>query len=249
MNSKKCNSAFAEKCAGKDVRTQILLAGRAHPAAMAAASELVIERALGAPNADDTEEIRALRKALTEKLPQDVKARLSTGVSSPDNQNMLASLKKDFFVEIRNAVMNVPPKNSDGTNNSLYEASSVFKHFSDRGIVKLDYNEGSKFSQGDCAHAGTFMRPERIIVGRKMGQLYRFQTRTTADSASAGAVTEALVLPARANAVAICRDKEECLVFAQRLHFKAWFCIFWRNNASVLEHACLHVLVASREFC
>ena len=33
------------------------------------------------------------------------------------------------------------------------------------GRVKLDYNEGSKFSKGDSAHAGTFMRPERIIVG------------------------------------------------------------------------------------
>ncbi len=189
---KKNNPALAEKCAGKDLRAQILLAGRAHPAAMAAASELVIERAMGEPNADDTAEIRALRNALAEKLPQEVKSRLANGVSSLENQNALATLKKDFFVEIRDAVMSVGPKNADGTANSLYNASPVFRHFSDRAIVKLDYNEGCKFSKGDCAHAGTFMRPERIIVGRKMGQIYRFQTRTTADKASAGAVTEAL---------------------------------------------------------
>ncbi len=69
-NLKLKSPALAEKCAGKDLRTQILIAGRAHPAAMAAASELVIERALGEPNADDAKEICALRKALAEKLPQ-----------------------------------------------------------------------------------------------------------------------------------------------------------------------------------
>ena len=189
---KQKSQALNDKCMGKDLRTQILIAGRAHPAAMAAASELVIERALGAPNADDTKEIRALRKALTEKLPQDIRSQLEGAVSDPVNKAILTLVKKDFFVEIRDAVMNIGPKNTDGSDNSLYQASSVFKHFSDRGIVKLDYNEGSKFSKGDSAHAGTFMRPERIIVGRKMGQLYRFQTRTTADSASSGAVTEAL---------------------------------------------------------
>ena len=68
----------------------------------------------------------------------------------------------------------------------------MFKHFTDRAIVKLDYNEGSKFSSGDSAHAGTFMRPERVILGRKMGQIYRFTSRQSADTISAGAVTEAL---------------------------------------------------------
>ena len=191
---KKNNSTLAKACVGKDIRTQILLAGRAHPAAMAAASELVIERALGAPNADDTAQIRALRKALSEKLPPETLSRLSGAVSSPDNQNLLATVKKDFFVEIRDAVMNIGPKNADDSKNAIYEASSVFRHFNERGIVKLDYNEGSKFSTGDSAHAGTFMRPERIIAGRGSikGQIYRFQTRTTADNASAGAVTEAL---------------------------------------------------------
>ena len=37
--------AFAGKCQGKSVREQILLAGRAHPAGMAAAAELLIQEA------------------------------------------------------------------------------------------------------------------------------------------------------------------------------------------------------------
>ena len=36
------------------------------------------------------------------------------------------------------------------------------------------------------------MRPERVILGRKMGQIYRFTSRQSADTISAGAVTEAL---------------------------------------------------------
>ena len=90
--------------------------------------------------------------------------------------------------------MSVRPKNADGTPNAIYGKSPVFQHFTDRTIVKLDYNEGDKFSSGDAAHAGTFMRPERILASRKpvLGQIYRFQTRASADDISAGAVTEAL---------------------------------------------------------
>ena len=197
-NLKLANQHLAEKCAGKDKRTQILLAGRAHPAAMAAAAELLLEKAAQlvldakaeGKSIDDMKDVspavKKLAKAVKNQFQSTNDLNALAHLGEKTNKALLHEAKVELFTAIRDAVMNV----KDG--DAEYEASPVFKHFAERGIVKLDYNEGSKFSSGDTAHAGTFMRPERIIVGRKMGQLYRFQTRTTADHASAGAVTEAL---------------------------------------------------------
>ena len=191
--------AFAAACEGKTVREQVLLAGRAHPAAMAAASELLIEEAAklvrggpgAVPNAPDA--VKALATAFKNYFanPNDIE-KLSQISGGTCDKALLAETKKSLFIDIRDAVMSMGPKNADGTDNVLYARSPVFKHFTDRAIVKLDYNEGSKFSSGDSAHAGTFMRPERVILGRKMGQIYRFTSRQSADTISAGAVTEAL---------------------------------------------------------
>ena len=205
---KEKDPAFAAACEGKTMREQILLAGRAHPAAMAAASELLIEEAAKlvrgeghAPARPDAQErvppapdaVKALATALKNYFtnPKDIE-KLSQISGGTCDKALLDETKKNLFVDIRDAVMSMGPKNADGTDNVLYARSPVFKRFTDRAIVKLDYNEGSKFSSGDSAHAGTFMRPERVILGRKMGQIYRFTSRQSADTISAGAVTEAL---------------------------------------------------------
>ena len=203
------DKAFAKKCEGKTVREQILLAGRAHPAAMAVASELLIEEAAklvrgeaagkglpalpgdAAQNAPDA--VKALAKAIKNYFANanDIE-KLSQISDGNCGKALLDEVKKNLFVDIRDAVMSMGPKNADGSDNALYSRTAVFKHFSDRAIVKLDYSESSKFSKGDTASAGTFMRPERVAIGRKMGQLYRFTSRQSADTISAGAVTEAL---------------------------------------------------------
>ena len=194
---KEKDPAFAAACEGKTVREQILLAGRAHPAAMAAASELLIEEAAklvrGEGRAPAPDAVKALATALKNYFtnPKDIE-QLSQISGGTCDKALLDETKKNLFVDIRDAVMSMGPKNADGTDNVLYARSPVFKHFTDRAIVKLDYNEGSKFSSGDSAHAGTFMRPERVVLGRKMGQIYRFTSRQSADTISAGAVTEAL---------------------------------------------------------
>ena len=200
------DQAFVEKCEGKSHRDQILLAGRAHPAAMAAAAELLIEEA-----AKLAIEAKAKGKTIDEMKAPDAVKNLAKAIKgycsdagsmeslskiSEDgcDKALLDKVKKELFTDIRDAVMGVEAKNPDGTDSALYARSPVFKHFSDRAIVKLDYNEGCKFSSGDSAHAGTFMRPERILNSRKpiLGQIYRFTSRQSADTISAGAVTEAL---------------------------------------------------------
>ena len=193
------DKALAAKCEGKSLREQILIAGRAHPAAMAAAAELLIENAAKLvidagregksidemPGASDA--VKSLAKAIKERFgtsANDLAALAS--LDAKGSKAVLREAKLDLFTDIRDAVMSVKEGDAE------YKACTVFKHFTDRAIIKLDYNEGNKFSSGDSAHAGTFMRPERVAVGRKMGQIYRFQTRSTADKISAGAVTEAL---------------------------------------------------------
>ncbi|MBQ3683503.1 MAG: hypothetical protein II922_10605 [Succinimonas sp.] len=169
---KNVNPALAEKCAGKSVRDQIMLCGRAHPACMSAVAEFIIEREMGNPES-------RLSKAFFEKRGH---------LNNQENwQNAgMDFIKKEFFSEIRDAILSVSDKDPD------YEKSPMFQHFSDRHIVKLDYNENCRIVNYSKGSAGKFMRPERIITGRKFGQIYRLQTATTADKSSAGAVTEAL---------------------------------------------------------
>ena len=197
LESLKANDpALAEKCAGKGIREQVLLAGRAHPAAMAAAAELLISKAAalalqgpppGGPEPSDA--VKNLAKALRAHFANDGDLRkLSALDDRPGDKAVLLEAKKYLFSQIRDAVMGI--KSGDAE----YKMSNVFKHFQDRAIMKLDYNETEKFSSGGAASAGTFMRPERILNNRKpiLGQIYRFTSRQSADAISAGAVTEAL---------------------------------------------------------
>ena len=193
------NPAFAEKCDGKTVREQILLAGRAHPAAMAAAAELLLEKAaqlvLSAKaqgkDIDEMERVSAsvkqLAKAVKNFFHTDEDIAALASLSTRSAKDVLKEAKIDLFSNIRDAVLGVTEDDAE------YKLSPVFKHFAERAIVKLDYNEGDKFS-GGAGGAGTFRRPERIITtrGAIIGRIYRFQSRASADSISAGAVTEAL---------------------------------------------------------
>ncbi len=170
-------------------RAAILREGRASRFGMAAVAELIIDLAI---NHTQTaiklpDQVRNLGEAILEKyLLPDLE-----NLTSPEKADILKKIKTEFFTQIRDAVMSVGPKNADGTDSELYKMSPVFKHFNDRGIIKLDYNEGDRIFTKDAAHAGSFMRPERI-KNRKLGQIYRLQTASSADSISAGAVTEAL---------------------------------------------------------
>ena len=170
-------------------RAQILREGRASKYGMAAAAELVIDLAVRHTHCGIKlpDQVRDLGEAILAKyLLSDV-----GNLTSPEKADLLSKIKTEFFTQIREAVMSVTPKNADGTDNELYKMSPVFRHFNERGIVKLDYNEGDRIFTKDAAHAGSFMRPERI-KNRKFGQIYRLQTASSADAISAGAVTEAL---------------------------------------------------------
>jgi hypothetical protein len=168
---KKKYPATAEECKKLQIREQIMKFGRAHPACVSAVADFMIEREMKNPESK-------LYKAFCKKYP---------AVNPQEWQNVpYDRIKKDFFVQIRDAVLSVGPKDGD------YEKSPMFKHFSDRHIVKLDYNESVKVFSKSVASAGKFMRPERILSTHKFGQLYRLQTATTADKSSVGAVTEAL---------------------------------------------------------
>lgn len=185
------DAAFRERCGHRNLREQIMLAGRAHPAGMAAVAEFVIERAVAyalsgvkRPNFPFQELADALKNQLSEP---DLK-RLNGAVSDPKNKALLKEVKLYLFTEVRDAVMSVDFKND------YYKMSPIFKHFSDRAIVKLDYNEADKLGGAETASAGKFRRPERILAtrGAITGPIYRFTSRQSADKISAGAVTEAL---------------------------------------------------------
>ena len=170
-------------------RAAILREGRANKFGMAAAAELIIDLAVKHTQSKMKmpDKVRDLGEAILEKYTLDDLENLM----GPEKADLLKKIKTDFFTHIREAIMSVGPKNADGTDSELYKMSPIFKHFSDRGIVKLDYNEGDRIFTKDAAHAGSFMRPERV-KNRKLGQIYRLQTASSADSISAGAVTEAL---------------------------------------------------------
>ena len=161
----------ALECAGLPLREQIMHFGRLHPAGMSAVADFVIEKSMANPNS-------SIYKAFCQKYPN----------NSPDQWQLIGfdRLKRELFSQVRDHVMNVR------LDDPAYKMSPIFKHFTDRHIVKLDYNESDRVFTKSAASAGKFMRPERIKIGRKMGQIYRLQTATTADKSSAGAVTEAL---------------------------------------------------------
>ena len=184
--------AFAEKCRGKSVRDQIMLAGRAHPAGIAAAAEFVLERAATLATSGWTmgsHSLTPLVRALKNYFVNDSDIRrIAAGSADPKNRAIVAEVKRELFAQIRDAVMGI--KKGD----DFYRASPIFRHFSELHIMKLDYNESERVFAKDAAHAGTFQRPERILTTRKpvLAQIYRLQTASSADDISANAVTEAL---------------------------------------------------------
>ncbi len=168
-----------------------MLAGRAHPAGMAAVAEFVIEEAVSlalTPHSHRVQPFVNLAKALKKQFSEEDLRRLSGAVSDPKNRAILKEAKLELFTEIRDAVMAFGPEDD------FYIFSPIFQHFTDRAIVKLDYNEGDKLGGANAASAGKFRRPERILAtrGAIIGPIYRFTSRQSADTISAGAVTEAL---------------------------------------------------------
>ena len=190
------------KCEGKTPREQIMLAGRAHPACMAAVAEYVLEQAVRLA-ADDSpagqaargrDGIGALANSLKARMGANDLAALSASLSGTGDKALLVSVKKNFFPEIRDAVMGVRPQRDDGTVNEHYSKSPIFRHFSDRHIAKLDYNEGDRRIRWASGSEGSFRLPERVGVkgGAFKGFFYRSFRLTSADDASCGAVAEAL---------------------------------------------------------
>ncbi len=160
---------IAAKIGDLSQRDQILAFGRAHPACMAAVAELLLEEGMNDPDS-------AIYKAFRDKFPHQPPANWA--------DLPLDAVKKELFLEIRDAAMAVKP------GDAAYAKSPVFKQFGERHIIKLDYNESDRVFTKKAASAGSFMRPERVKLGRS--PLYRLKTAKSADEISAGAVTEAL---------------------------------------------------------
>ncbi|MBO7683445.1 MAG: hypothetical protein J6T51_01820 [Kiritimatiellae bacterium] len=190
LEAMKEDEAFAEQCAGLSLQRQIMLAGRAHPAAMAAVSEWVIQEALNIPveQLDGSHPFAALGKAIRNHFNGNEPDQIKHDVSNHRYREIVNEIKKECFVEIRDAVMSIDDKSD------FYEFSPVFRHFSERSIMKLDYNENDRLFTGGAASSGSFRRPERILASRSAigGPIYRFTSRQSADKISSGAVTEAL---------------------------------------------------------
>ena len=188
---KEKNPELEKLCKDRSLREQIMLAGRAHPAVMAAVAEFVLQHALLAllePEHLKYHPFKDLASAVVNHFSAGDIRRLTEGFDDPKNADIVKEAKIELFAEIRDAILNVD-RDCD-----FYYQSPVFAHFSERHIQKLDYNENDRSKVGASAHEGKFMRPERILATRKpiLGQIYRLQTAASADSISAGAVTEAL---------------------------------------------------------
>lgn len=169
-NLKKQNDKLREECGNLPLREQIMKCGYAHPAVISAVADFIIEQEMKNPESE-------MYKAFQDKLPH----------YNPDNYQEVdpETLKKTLFLQIREAVLKVK-------SGPVHDMSPVFKHFSERHIMKLDYNESQRIHKKEAAHTGKFMRPERVALNRKFGQLYRITSAQKADDISAGAVTEAL---------------------------------------------------------
>ena len=184
------NPELANVCEGKTLREQIMLAGRAHPAAMAAVAEFTLleaVHALAQPEYIKHHPFKDLAYVIDSKYSNYI-PQLTKNFDDPKNAGIIKEMKLELFAEIRDAILSIGP------DDDFYYMSPVFEHFSERHIQKLDYNEMDRSKVGATAHEGKFMRPERILATRKpvLGQIYRLQTAASADSISAGAVTEAL---------------------------------------------------------
>lgn len=160
---------------------QGLAAGVGHFASMAFTAESIMMRDLGRPDTDLGRAFAAKFPDLNvnELFPADIAA------ASPNRAETLKKVKEELFAQIRDAVM------TERNNAQL----PLCKKFTERHIVKLDYNEGDR-SITDRNRAGSLgkMRlPERCSVkgGAFKGFFFRKFRLTTSDKASAGAVAEA----------------------------------------------------------
>jgi len=163
-----------------------LRGGRGNPAAQAYAADYLIDLALSNPDELKGSAGQALGRALHEKFPTLAYEDLFTqggGVPSPEQRQRLREVKTALFVELRAAIMDT----KDAPELQEFEA---FRHFSERNILKLDYNEGDKPWYSGAGSCGHFRLPERYLV--KHCRLRRELNFKTAISASVGAVGEAL---------------------------------------------------------
>ncbi len=175
---------------GKTDLEKGLIVGRAHPAGIAFAAEYVLSKELDKLGQDPKLD-SPLLKAIKQSFPNAQKtdffpdANASDDVKQRANAN-LARVKKDCFIALRDTVMNYgkTAAETDPTNSQR----PVFKHFTDRHILKLDYNEGDRVSTKGAASTGEFRLPERV---KEKGAVYYHRRVTTADKASIGAVSEA----------------------------------------------------------
>lgn len=163
--------ALKAKCDScENIRDQILHCGYLHPAVMSAVADLIIENGMSDTNSE-------IYKTFKEKFP----------TFNPNDYSYLDKdvLKKELFVAIRNTALHVNERNA------MYGKSPVFKRFSERNIIKLDYNENDRIiTLGKKSHGGRFMRPERVLT-RSFGTVFRLATTQTSNQISVGAVTEA----------------------------------------------------------
>ena len=178
---------------GKPYLVQGLLVGRAHPAGVAFAAEYVLSKELDKLGQDpklDSPLLKAIRQSFpnaqkTDFFPADGSQPQGTQLTN------LAKLKKDCFVQLRDAVMTYQKTAAKTDPNSQLP---VFKHFTERHILKLDYNEGDRTSLDKAPSSAEFRLPVRVSIKKNIiwGAFYRTFRKTTADKASIGAVSEAL---------------------------------------------------------
>ncbi|MBR4899391.1 MAG: hypothetical protein IKZ46_00485 [Victivallales bacterium] len=163
-----------------------LKVGRAHPAGVAFAAEYVLSKELDKLEQDPKQD-SPLLQAIRQSFPNAQKTDFPPdgAQATPQQLANLEKLKKDCFIQLRDAVMTYGKTAAKTDPNSQLP---IFKHFTDRHILKLDYNEGNRVSPEGAASTGEFRLPERV---RDKGYFYYHRRVTTADKASIGAVSEA----------------------------------------------------------
>ena len=178
---------------GKTDLEKGLIVGRAHPAGIAFAAEYVLTKELDklAQNPQpDTPLLRAIKQHFGPNVQKSDFFPPNGGALSPQQQANLAKVKKDCFVQLRDAVMSYSKTAASTDPNAQLP---VFKHFTERHILKLDYNESDRLSPAVKPKSAQFRLPKRVSVkgGAIHGTVYRAVRLTTADKASVGAVKEA----------------------------------------------------------
>ena len=162
-----------------------LLVGRSHPLGVAFAAEYVLAKELENPDSPLCKAFNDAFPGLTvdDLFPADFNAE-----PSAEQKRNLVDVKSKLFAQIRDAVMHFDKADP------AYGKCSVFHHFSDRNIAKLDYNENDRVFTRGAGSSGLLRLPERTSIkgGAVKGTFFRAFRLTTPTSASAGAVAEAL---------------------------------------------------------